>query len=136
MFDHYKVVSKETPGHAYDITKSYNFIQNRSQSALFYPRDRPKQGNIKGSRGGSSCHIIAKSKDPAPGCYPKAEEAAIKYTQERRGKLTEFSKKAKVMFIDMVIKDKKNVPGVGAYLNREKSFESLSRPLSSLARKR
>lgn len=26
MFDHYKIVSKETPGHVYDITKSYNFI--------------------------------------------------------------------------------------------------------------
>ena len=40
------------------------------------------------------------------------------------------------MFIDIAIKDKKNIPGVGSYLNREKSFEQLSRPLSSLARKR
>lgn len=40
------------------------------------------------------------------------------------------------MFIDMVINGKKNIPGVGSYLNREKSFEKLSRPLSSLARKR
>ena len=40
------------------------------------------------------------------------------------------------MFIDMVIKGKKNIPGVGSYVNREKSFEKLSRPLSSLARKR
>jgi len=80
MFDHYKVVSKETPGHVYDIDKSFNFIGNRSKSALFYPRDRPKEGDIKGSRGGSTCHILAKTKEPAPGCYPKAEEAAIKFT--------------------------------------------------------
>lgn len=47
---------------------------------LFYPRDRPKEGDIKGSRGGSKNHILTKTKDPAPGCYPKAEEGAIKFT--------------------------------------------------------
>ena len=64
-----KIMSKQVPAAIYKVEESYKVIESRSMKTLIYPRDRPKTGEVRGSRGGSHAHQIKKTKDPGPGSY-------------------------------------------------------------------
>ena len=101
------------------------YVEPKSLGTQMYPKQRLKDQQIKGSRGGSRAHIIAKSKDPAVGCYET--EKAISKTQESSIQWM-FSKNKRVTFIENLLKKKKTVPGVGHY-KLDKAYSAISSPL-------
>lgn len=118
------------PASIYKVEETYKFIESRSMKTLIYPRDRPKTGEVRGTRGGSHAHQIKKTKDPGPGSYEKVELGLDKYQKTRTDTVAQFgkpraeksvppSKEGKLTFIDAILKSAKNTPGVGNYKKTE-----------------
>ena len=132
-----KIMSKQVPAAIYKVEESYKVIESRSMKTLIYPRDRPKTGEVRGSRGGSHAHQIKKTKDPGPGSYEKVELGLDKYLKTKTDTVAQFakprleksvapSKEGKHTFIDTILKNSKYTPGVGNYKkkNQLKTFLS------------
>ena len=130
LFDHVKIMSKQVPTAIYKVEESFKITESRSMKTLIYPRERPKTGDVRGSRGGPHAHQIKKSKDPGPGSYEKVESGLDKYMKTRTDTVAQFgkprleksvppSKEGKYTFIDAILKSSKNTPGVGNYKKKE-----------------
>ena len=78
--------------------------------------------------------IFKKTKDPAPGSYNIEE--SIKKTQWGASNIHVISKCKKKDFLEQYAKSKSAVPGVGKYKETERGFLILSKPPTSLMRRR
>ena len=123
-------MSKGVPSAIYKVEEALQKIESRSMKTLIYPRERPKTGEVRGSRGGAHAHQIKKSKDPGPGSYEKVELGLDKYQKTRTDIVPQFGKprpeksvpigkEGKFTFIDAILKQSKNTPGVGNYKKKE-----------------
>ena len=75
-----------------------------------------------------------KTKEPAPGSYNIEE--SIKKTQWGFSNIHVISKCKKKDFLEQYAKSKSAVPGVGKYKETERGFQILSKPPTSLMRRR
>ena len=75
-----------------------------------------------------------KSKDPAPGSYNIEE--SIKKTQWGASNIHVISKCKKKDFLEQYARSKSAVPGVGKYKETERGYLILSKPPTSLMRRR
>jgi len=123
-------MSKQVPAAIYKVDESLKVIEYRPMKTLIYPRERPKTGEVRGSRSGAHAHHIKKSKDPGPGSYEKVELGLDKYQKTRTDTVAQFgkprleksvpsSKEGKQTFMDTILKRSKNTPGVGNYKKKE-----------------
>jgi hypothetical protein len=112
----------QTPGFKYSV--NYDSIRSHTPGVKYYgkPETAPKfEMRPK------------KSSKPAPGsynvdeCYVKSQFASTSHT---------FMKEKPKNYIDIAVKTRSSVPGIGKYKDIEKGYSALSRPLSSIARKR
>ena len=75
-----------------------------------------------------------KSKDPAPGSYNIEE--SIKKTQWGASNIHVISKCKKKDFLEQYARSKSAIPGVGKYKETERGYLILSKPPTSLMRRR
>uniref|UniRef100_A0A7S3MZ38 Uncharacterized protein n=1 Tax=Strombidium inclinatum TaxID=197538 RepID=A0A7S3MZ38_9SPIT len=131
MLDEARFRGKEVPGPIYH--KNFKAITPKTPHAQMYPRYRVKGQQIKGSRSGSNAHITQKKKEPAPGSY----EPLVSHNNTQEVKIKwKFSQGKRMTIFEQATAKGKLVPGVGHYLNKEKSYEQLSSPPIQLRRKR
>jgi hypothetical protein len=141
MLEEAKFRGKQTPGPIYNIApikdpkaKPFVGLHPYSRGCQIYPKQREKGQQCKGSRGGSHAHIVPKKKDPAPGTYE--DNKSIEKTQ-RTNIQWAFSKSKRTSFFEQIAEKSKKIPGVGQYVNMEKSMDNcLSSPPTSLKRLR
>lgn len=76
---------------------------------------------------------IKKTSKLGPGTHEV--EKAITKTQEI-SKSFMFRKQARKTFVELYVDNKKNNPGIGKYKETDKGYNALSRPVSSLRRRR
>ena len=75
-----------------------------------------------------------KTKDPAPGSYNIEE--SIRKTQWGASHIHVISKGKKKDFLEIISRAKSAIPGVGKYKETEKGYQILSKPPTSLKRRR
>jgi hypothetical protein len=75
-----------------------------------------------------------KTKDPAPGSYNIEE--SIRKSQWAASNIHVISKGKKKDFLEINARAKSAIPGVGKYKDTEKGYQILSKPPTSLMRRR
>ena len=115
----------------YNPEKSREFVRPKSKGTLMYPRTRVKGQQVPGSRAGSKAAVI--KKEDVKISYDTAK--SIEKTQWNNTEFA-FTKNKRVSIFEFVANSKAKIPGVGHYVNKEKSFERLSSPPMALKRRR
>ena len=134
FFGNSKFYSMETPGFKYDtewVSKIKNLIVTFNFKQKFHPKIFSKTIYPKDRSNFKPQSYKPVKKLGGPGMYQ------IKYNSvERRPHECNFSKDRNKNYIERFVNLHKTIPPPGKYLGFEKAFTKLSRPISSLSRKR
>jgi len=122
MLDEARFRGKEVPGPIYNINPKH--VTPKAPHMQMYPKVRQKGQQIKGSRCGSHA-VLQKKKEPGPGTYDGDKVIDSKKENKIEWK---FSQGKRITIFEQAMLKKKSIPGVGQYVNKEKSFDRLSSP--------